>query len=129
MSPLWGKASRVRNKLVMVVEDEPDIRSFIKVVLEDQGYRVSSASNGLEALQRIGEETPHLVLLDMRMPVMDGWQFSTALRAKFNGRVPVVVVTASLDAECIAREVGAKALLKKPFEIDELLHTVAAYIA
>lgn len=60
---------------------------------------------------------------------MDGWQFSTALRAKFNGRVPVVVVTASLDADCIAREVGAKALLKKPFEIDDLLNTVAAYIA
>lgn len=110
-------------KLILVVEDEADVRDFVEVVLAAEGYRVVGASNGLEALEEVARHKPDLILLDMRLPTMDGWQFTKELHARHNGNIPIVVMTA-LQARQIAREINAKGYLQKPFDIDELLKVV-----
>lgn len=70
------------------------------------------------------EEEPQLILLDMRMPVMDGWTFARVLRERYGRRIPVVVVTAAEDSELRAAEVGADSHLGKPFELDQLYDVV-----
>lgn len=113
------------DKMILVVEDETDLRDFVAAVLMAEGYRVVGASNGLEALEEVTRNKPDLILLDMRLPVMDGWEFAKQLNAKRNSRIPIIVMTA-LQAKQIAREINATAYLQKPFDIDDLLSVVKA---
>jgi len=111
--------------LVLVVDDDPDILDAICDILLGEGYRVARARHGLEALDRVAEEVPGLILLDLMMPVMDGRSFALALRERGLGeRVPIVVISADGNPER-AVEVGARAFLAKPFDIDSLLARVA----
>lgn len=113
---------------VLVVDDDTDILSIVHEVLTLEGLRVRTAANGSEALARVGDEQPQLILLDMRMPVMDGWQFASKLRERYNGWVPVVVMTAAKDAGARAREVQADDFISKPFDIDELVEKVQQHM-
>ena len=70
----------MRDVRVLIVDDEPDIRATVSAMLEIEGYDVSEAANGADALQVFEERAPDVILLDMRMPVMDGWQFAEAHR-------------------------------------------------
>ncbi len=119
----------MEHKLVLVVEDEFDLRSFVELVLEQEGYRVATAANGLEALKQVDKEEPDLILLDIRMPIMDGWQFVAELRAKNEKSIPIVVMTAHYDAQTVAKQLAVKGYLRKPFEIDELLSSVEKFAA
>lgn len=110
--------------LVLLVEDEPDLLDLEREALTDKGYRVAIAQNGAEALERIHEEVPQLVLLDMRMPVMDGWTFARVVREKYGRQIPIAVVTAAEDSKLRADEIGADADLGKPFEMRELYELV-----
>src|SRR6476646_8084731 len=104
---------------ILVVDDDDAIRDFVREALEFEGYPVETVADGAEALAAIEREHPGLVLLDMRMPVLDGWGVVAALRER-EIRLPVVVMTAAQDARRWADEVGAAAHLAKPFEIDDL---------
>ncbi|MBI4322252.1 MAG: response regulator [Chloroflexi bacterium] len=117
------------DKLVLVVEDEFDLRAFVEMVLQQEGYRVATAANGLEALEQVDREKPELILLDMRMPIMDGWQFVKEMRNKHDHSIPIVVMTALHDAYAVAKQIDAKGYLRKPFEIDDLLRSVAKFAA
>jgi CheY-like chemotaxis protein len=110
---------------VLVVEDDEDIRSFVTAVLEDAGYHVLPAANGLEALQRVEQESPGAILLDMKMPVMDGWAFVAQYRANSPRQAPIIVMTAAHEAAERAREVNATDVLSKPFDIDDLLASLS----
>jgi urea transport system substrate-binding protein len=107
------------------------IRSYVADVLVDEGYRVGTAQDGavalqmLEAYQQQGLPQPAVILLDMRMPVMDGWAFSRAYRDLRVQHAPIVVVTAAHDAEKRAEQVRAADVLSKPFELDDLIDVVA----
>src|SRR3989337_945033 len=83
---------------VLIVDDDPDILGFVQVVLEEEGYETLTAKNGLEALNVVRTETPHLVLLDLYMPVLDGWGLSRVLRDEEGLNVPIVVMTADQGA-------------------------------
>ncbi|MFY0527609.1 response regulator [Archangium gephyra] len=113
---------------ILVVDDDPDMQDVMAMTLEAGDYRVCRASNGQEALERVEQCVPELILLDMRMPVMDGWAFSAELRRRYGHEVPIVVCTAAEDAQRRAREVGAVGCLSKPFELDELLRLVASVL-
>ncbi|AKJ08451.1 urea transport system substrate-binding protein [Archangium gephyra] len=113
---------------ILVVDDDPDMQDVMALALEAGDYRVCRASNGQEALERVEECLPDLILLDMRMPVMDGWAFSAELRRRHGHQVPVVVCTAAEDAQRRAREVGAVGCLSKPFELEEMLHLVESIV-
>jgi CheY-like chemotaxis protein len=109
-------------QLVLVVEDNSDIREMVAEALEMDGYRVSTAPNGRTALEQVHVCRPDLIVLDLMMPVMTGWQLLTALRAAPElASVPVVVVTAFDDA----LPEGAVAFVRKPFRLETLLSTVA----
>ncbi len=108
---------------VLVVDDEPELRSVVALVLSEEGYQVEQAANGVEALHVLSRFHPGCVLLDMRMPVLDGWGFARELEAR-HLHVPVVVMTAAQDARRWCDEIGAADCLSKPFDLDDLLDTV-----
>jgi CheY-like chemotaxis protein len=112
---------------VLVVEDEPEIRDFVAMVLGSEGYWVTTANNGAVALDQLGREAFDLILLDMRMPVMDGWSFARAYRQSRGPKAPIVVLTAAHDAAERAAQISADGYLGKPFELDDLLELVARY--
>jgi len=105
------------------VDDERAIREVIAELLELEGYTVEQATNGAEALDRIADPPPSLVLLDMRMPVLDGWGVARVLNER-GVNVPIVVLTAAKDAQKWAAEIGAAGHLAKPFEATDLLAEV-----
>jgi two-component system, chemotaxis family, chemotaxis protein CheY len=108
---------------VLVVDDDPNITAAVRDGLEFQGYRVTTATNGAEALRHVELDPPALILLDMRMPVMSGWEFAARYRAK-GLAAPVVVMTAAANARSWADEIQADAVLPKPFTLDDLFTTV-----
>jgi CheY-like chemotaxis protein len=122
-----GKRLGMTAEHVLVVEDQQDIREFVALVLEGEGYRVSTAENGAVALEQVAREPVDVVLLDMRMPVMDGWAFARAYRERPGPRAPIVVLTAAQDAASRAAQIQADDYLGKPFELDDLLNVVARY--
>jgi two-component system chemotaxis response regulator CheY len=114
------------NHPVLVVDDDPAIRSAVRDLLEDYGIPVETATDGRDALAKVTAQVPRLVLLDMRMPIMDGWGFARALRDA-GIDPPVVVMTAAADARRWADEIGAIGVVPKPFGIDELIGAVNRY--
>ena len=108
---------------ILVVDDDPTILATVSEVLDMEGFAVMTATNGAEALVAVDQTVPSLVLLDMRMPVLDGWGFMRAVRER-GLSLTVVVMTAAADARRWGREIGAEGVLAKPFDIDELLRAV-----
>jgi two-component system chemotaxis response regulator CheY len=108
---------------LLVVDDDPSILATVAEILSSEDYVVETARNGAEALQAVERKRPWLVLLDMRMPVLDGWGFVRAL-AERQISLPVVVMTAAQDARAWAAEVGAAGYLAKPFDLNDLLDAV-----
>ena len=106
---------------ILVVEDDPDLLALEEMILTDAGYPVRTASDGRAALARVADEMPALVLLDMRMPGMNGWDFAREFRARHGRAAPIVVVTAAENARARAEEIGAEGWLAKPFEIEDVL--------
>ena len=111
---------------ILIVDDDPDIRAVVVQCLLDDGFQVATASNGREALDLIATDPPSALLLDMRMPVLDGWSVARALRGH-DVRPPIIVMTAAQDARRWAAEIEADAYLSKPFDLDELVATVARF--
>lgn len=107
-------------RTVLVVDDERYIVDLLTDLLDDEGYRVISASDGLAALQKVKDETPDLVLTDIMMPRLDGLALLTKMREEHFG-VPVVLMSAAVTP--IAHEVP---YISKPFDLDDLLTIVDA---
>ena len=109
---------------VLVVEDDADVRDMLRTILETEGYDTVVAANGLEALDAMQERTPCVVLLDLMMPVMDGWTFRERQLGipEFAG-VPVICLTAVYDPAAASQALQAPCL-HKPIEMDALLDRV-----
>ena len=112
---------------VLVVDDDAELLKMVEILLDEAGYRVIMATEGQEALEKVAQEMPAVILLDMKMPGMDGWEFARQFRARYKRRVPIVVLTAAEDARKRAEEIGAEGYLAKPFEIDGLVQVVERY--
>ena len=112
---------------VLIVDDDPDLVETIEMLLEGQGYRCRHAANGKEALAEVAMAIPSLILLDMLMPIMNGWDTARELRARYGRGIPIVVLTAAEHAGARGDEVGADDVLAKPFDIQQLLRVVARY--
>lgn len=114
---------------VLVVDDEPDILLLHRLNLEAAGHHVVLAADGVVALERISESRPDVVVLDVMMPVLDGWGVLERLRAD-ESSPPVLIVSAKNTPEDVAKakELGAADYLKKPFDPDVLIRKVAALL-
>ena len=112
---------------VLVVEDDNDLRESICAVLQDAGYSSRSAENGEVALEQARAERPCVILLDLMMPIMNGWEFrSEQLRDPKLSSIPVIIMTADGRAGEKARTLHAD-YLRKPITLDALLHLVDDY--
>src|SRR4051794_1199385 len=109
------------NSTIMIVDDDLGLRSTLQAVLEDEGYAVVTAVDGLDALDKLAEHTPSLILLDISMPRMDGYALAEELKRRgLRPRVPVLVITADGRAQEKAARVGANGWVMKPFAVDRL---------
>lgn len=111
---------------VLVVEDDDQIATILEDMLRDEGYEVRWAPNGQEGLAVLERWTPHVIILDLMMPTMDGRSFRAAQRAlpPAVAEVPVIVLSGARNARAQAEALAAVAAIAKPFELDEVLRTV-----
>jgi EAL domain-containing protein (putative c-di-GMP-specific phosphodiesterase class I)/CheY-like chemotaxis protein len=116
---------------VLVVDDDEDIRTIVRTLLEHAGYETSAASGGREALERISAAPPDLVLLDVGMPEMSGWQVCTALRGRAEtAALPIVMLTVRSEIRDLitSLQVGADDYVTKPFSRRRLLDALEALL-
>ncbi len=113
---------------VLIVEDDANIRELLQMYLEKDGYAVTLAADGGQGLDKFRSIKPDLVLLDVMMPVMDGWAVCKAIRAE--GDTPVIMLTAKgeTDDKVMGLKAGADDYVTKPFEMKELLARIEAVL-
>jgi CheY-like chemotaxis protein len=114
---------------VLVVEDDVDIRDLVADILRLEGYSVEAVENGREALERLRSgPPPRVILLDLMMPVMNGWEFRTAQAQDPElAAIPVVILTGGGNAAAAADGLGVDTFLRKPVDLDQLLEIVRRY--
>jgi DNA-binding response OmpR family regulator len=118
---------------VLCIEDEPEMIDLIRLILERKGFEVSSASGGEEGIQKIKHDLPDLVLLDLMMPFVDGWEVYQQMKADEATRhIPVIVITAK--AQSIDKVLGlhiakVEDYIAKPFKPQELVNSVERVLA
>jgi DNA-binding response OmpR family regulator len=113
---------------VLVVDDDPAIRGLLADALRDEGYTVDLAAHGREALDAMRARRPATVVLDLMMPVMDGFSFMEAcLSERLCENVPIVVISAVHDALQRVMDVPVYACVAKPFDLDDLVRTVGRF--
>jgi CheY-like chemotaxis protein len=120
---LWHASAPVGQKRVLVVDDDASIRELLSSAFEDDGYEVMPAMNGQDALSVCERWRPDVIVLDLMMPVMDGWTFAKRLRER--DEIPIVVLSAANDVMRHAKTIGAADVVGKPFDLDQLLPKVA----
>jgi two-component system response regulator RpaA len=105
--------------VILVVEDDEDVREAMRIGLESRGYTVKEAGNGIEALDVVIHEHPALMILDLMMPKMNGWEVLEQMRQKHIDDVPVCVISALSD-----RAPDDVTVLSKPFQLRDLVAMV-----
>jgi excisionase family DNA binding protein len=117
-----GPGGRTDGPLVLVVDDDARLREFMRVNLEMEGYSVREAASAEEALEAIEGSAPELVLLDVVMPGIDGWQMLQRMQER-HGSIPVIMFSGKVDetAASDAEERGARGFIGKPFDPQQLI--------
>jgi DNA-binding response OmpR family regulator len=115
-------------KTILVVDDQASVRTLVREYLVEQGFRVVTADNGQNALYTARQEKPDLILLDIMMPEMDGYEFIRAYRKE--GETPMVLLTAKLEEadKVLGLEFGADDYITKPFSMKELVARIRAVL-
>jgi len=114
---------------VLVIDDDDDLAEVVRQVLRDSGYSVATVRHGAAALELVSHISPDLILLDLTMPIMDGWSFVGQYRRSGKTSARIVLLTGNPHAPEIARNLGADGYLNKPFEIDDLIGVVTRELA
>ncbi len=112
-----------RARVVLIVDDDRDNRELVEIILKSEGFTTVTAASGKEALACVATRAPDLILLDVMMPNMNGYEVTTELKgAATTKNIPIVILTALNDSasRALATKVGAADLLSKPFGIEEL---------
>jgi DNA-binding response OmpR family regulator len=109
---------------ILVVDDDAGMRGILTRVFKQAGYVVATATNGEEALAAIAQNPPAVLVLDLMMPVMDGWEVYRKLREEHQVRLPIVVLSAGANLERAAQDFPDATVMAKPFDIDTLLAAV-----
>ena len=118
---------------ILVADDESDIRNLTKIILEKNGYQVSLATNGVEALQKAEDELPDLILLDVVMPDKSGWEVCKILKSQEKTKHISIIISTVLSTTFgnngrYAEKARANGYLPKPFNEQELLTKVKKYL-
>ena len=121
----WGMKQNGDLQRVLVIDDDDDLAEVVREVLRDSGYAVATVRHGAAALELMSHISPDLILLDLTMPIMDGWSFLGQYRRNGKTSARIVLLTGNPHAPEIARNLGADGYLSKPFVIDDLIGVVA----
>lgn len=109
---------------VLIVDDDEGVREFLREALAGEGYEVNEAVDGQDALDQLARSTPHVILLDLMMPRLDGWEFRAKQQTMgLAMEVPIIVLSAGRRIEEVD-QLGAAAIIAKPFELHDLLTAV-----
>ena len=119
------------NKKILIVEDESDILVTLQILLQSEGFDVITATDGMEALNKVKSGSPSLIILDLMIPKLDGYKVCRILKfdERFN-KIPIIIITARAqesDKEK-SKEVGADYYITKPFEPEELLSKIKEFL-
>jgi two-component system, chemotaxis family, chemotaxis protein CheY len=110
---------------ILVVEDDPDVRNVVSDALADAGYAVATATDGEDALDQIDQHPPDAILLDLMMPLMDGWSFLEACTCDEQyARIPIGIISATPAVCGTADAFGVQVAIPKPFALNELIARV-----
>jgi len=110
---------------VLVIDDEENLRHFLKMILQEEGYEVEIAQDGLEALKKMEERVWDIILCDIRMPNMDGMAFLQEMKAReMDGTVIMMSAYGTVDTAVEAMKIGAYDYVSKPFNADEIILTL-----
>ena len=119
----------LKSKTIFIIEDDPGISFVLSELLEGEGFKVQVAENGVVALELLQKHgVPSLILLDMIMPKMNGWEFAKEFTEKYDHLCPIIVMTAAADAKQRAKDINAVDLIEKPFDFDQFLATIKKHI-
>jgi|SRR5438105_7416159 len=114
---------------ILVVDDDPIIRELLGIHLRNAGYEVRTAEDGIAGGYGVLRETPDLIISDVNMPHLDGFQFIRALRSDSALRsIPVIFLTSEQGYEDVGKQLGAVGFVPKPISADRLLSIVAANV-
>jgi len=119
--------SPVPRPVILVVDDDDAIRTILADVLRDEGYIVHLARNGRDALIAVETVSIAVLVVDLHMPVMDGWELVRTLKDR-GFTIPTVIITAGRDIAKVTTELAIAACLEKPFDVERLLATVATVL-
>jgi two-component system chemotaxis response regulator CheY len=109
---------------VLVIDDDDELADVLRQVLRDSGYSVATVRHGAAALELVRHISPDLILLDLRMPIMDGWSFVSQYRRSGKSSARIVLLTGNSQAPEIAERLNADGYLTKPFDLADLLSVV-----
>ena len=112
---------------VLVIDDDDELAEVVRQVLRDSGYAVATARHGAAALEMVRDTSPDVILLDLTMPIMDGWSFVSQYRRSAKHGARIVLLTANSHAPDIAQSLGADGFIAKPFALDDLMKIVAQH--
>jgi two-component system, OmpR family, alkaline phosphatase synthesis response regulator PhoP len=121
----------MEKKIILLADDEEDIKVVVQLYLESKGYEVLTAFDGLDAIDQAKKGKPDLILLDVMMPVMNGYEVATTLRADPETReIPIVMLSAAAHEEAVAKglQAGADDYVMKPFYPAKLEATIKKYL-
>jgi CheY-like chemotaxis protein len=117
---------------ILIIEDYPDNRDITALILIDAGHTVTTACNGINGLHLAASTKPDLILMDLALPVLDGWEATRLLKSSPQTRhIPVIAFTAQVDEESVtlALSAGCACVIAKPFELSEFLDDIATVLA
>lgn len=115
-------------KKILVVDDDPSLCRLLEIRLESNGYEVMKASNGVEAFAKASDERPDLIILDVSMPIMDGYEFVRSTRWLDLKDIPILILSARVNTKEMFDALGVSDFLAKPFDFNELLGKVSECI-
>jgi two-component system, chemotaxis family, chemotaxis protein CheY len=113
---------------ILVIDDDSMSAKLIYVLLTKRGYSVSTATDGEMGFELAQVLRPNVIILDMRMPIMDGWQFITSYQGTDGPHSPIIVISASVRPQEVNNLTGVASYLTKPFELSDLLGCVQQYL-
>ena len=119
-------ASRPR---VLIIDDDDAVCEILREALTDEGYAVATVPHGAAALELVKHHRPAVIVLDLRMPIMDGWSFVEQYRRQADPGASLILLSAIRDLEESARRMGAAAHISKPFELTDVVAKIERCIA
>lgn len=121
-----ASASRPR---VLVIDDDDEVCEVLREALTDEGFAVATVPHGAAALDLVKHHQPAVIILDLRMPIMDGWSFAEQYRRTAKPAASLILLSAIRDLDEAAKRIGATAWIAKPFELEEVVQKIERCIA